>query len=61
MALMSDLYIFSDNAKGSHDENAVQEVRNFIKTIDDFKSITIYEADKKKDQPPQLLKEFHMY
>ena len=36
----SDLFIFSDGAK-NHNKNKIQEVRNYIKTIDGFKNIEI--------------------
>ncbi len=41
----SDLYVFSDAAKPGNEEN-VQEVRNFIKQIAGFKSVTIVEREK---------------
>lgn len=44
----SELFIFSDGAKKIEDEPAVNEVREFIKTISGFKSIKISEAEKNK-------------
>lgn len=42
-AAESRLFIFSDGAKTAADEDKVNEVREFIKTIDGFKSIEIRE------------------
>lgn len=42
-AAESRLFIFSDGAKTAADEEKVNEVRDFIKTIDGFKSIEIIE------------------
>jgi hypothetical protein len=42
-AAESRLFIFSDGAKTAADEDKVNEVRDFIKTIDGFKSIEIRE------------------
>ena len=41
----SDLFIFADGAKTENDEK-VNEVRKYIKTITGFKSITIFEKEK---------------
>jgi hypothetical protein len=41
----SDLFIFSDGPKTANDEN-MKKVREYIKTIDGFKSITIIEREK---------------
>jgi hypothetical protein len=48
LALESDLYIFSDAAKGELDFEAVTDVRNYVKTISGFKSITIHESQMNK-------------
>jgi Glycosyl transferase family 2 len=48
LAADSRLYIFSDGAKSKVDEDKVNEVRNFIKTIDGFKSIKIIESETNK-------------
>lgn len=44
LAMESDLYIFSDAAKGEEDQEAVHKVRTYIKSIDCFKTVTIYES-----------------
>ncbi|MBP5592315.1 glycosyltransferase [bacterium] len=44
-AAESDLFIFADGAKTENDEK-VNEVRKYIKTITGFKSITIFEKEK---------------
>ena len=44
LAKDSDLFIFSDAAKTPADEMAVTSVRNFLKTIEGFRSIRISEA-----------------
>lgn len=46
LAVQSELFIFCDNAKNSNDQNAVQEVRNYVKSIGGFKNITIIEREK---------------
>ena len=48
LAVDSDLYIFSDAAKGEQDVEAVNNVRNYIKSVRGFKSITIYESQLNK-------------
>ncbi|MDP3679583.1 MAG: sugar transferase [Flavobacterium sp.] len=48
LAVDSDLYIFSDAAKGKQDAEAVNNVRNYIKSVRGFKSITIYESQLNK-------------
>ena len=45
LALESDLFIFADGAKTGNDEK-VNEVRKYIKTITGFKSVTIFEKEK---------------
>ena len=42
----SDIYIFSDGAKNDHDNLAVKEVRNYLKTINGFKNISIITRDE---------------
>jgi hypothetical protein len=48
LASESELFIFSDAAKSVSDENQIKEVRSFIKGIDGFKNIFIYESGKNK-------------
>jgi len=48
LAKESELFIFSDAAKNSEDESDINKVRNYIKEIDGFKKIHIYEADNNK-------------
>ncbi|MDI1307714.1 MAG: sugar transferase [bacterium] len=48
LATDSDLYIFSDAAKGESDIGAVNEVRKYIHSIKGFKTITIYESQLNK-------------
>jgi len=45
LASESDLFIFSDGSKKENDED-VGKVREYIKTVDGFKSVTIIERDK---------------
>ena len=42
-ALQSDLFIFSDGSKNEASTRKVEEVRNYIKKISGFKSVTIVE------------------
>jgi hypothetical protein len=44
----SDLIIFSDAAKDEKDSNSIIEVRKYLKTIQGFNSIEIYEAYENK-------------
>ena len=46
LAKESDLFIFSDGFKNDQDAPDVEHVRNYLKTISGFKSITIKEARK---------------
>jgi hypothetical protein len=48
LAPESELIIFSDAAKDQKDYEAVQNVRDYIKTIKGFKSIAIHEASQNK-------------
>lgn len=48
LAKDSDLIIFSDAAKTSKDQVAVNNVRTYLKSINGFKSITIKEAKNNK-------------
>ena len=44
----SDLYIFSDGAKGEKDRDKVETVRDFIKDVTGFKSVTVRAAEKNR-------------
>jgi hypothetical protein len=44
LAEESELYIFSDAAKGDVDQKAVDDVRAYLQSIKGFKTITIYES-----------------
>ena len=46
LALESELFIYADNAKNDESLSKVKEVRNYLKTVDGFKNITIIERDK---------------
>ena len=46
LAPQSDLYIFSDNAKSESDQTKVAAVRDFLHTIDGFKSVTVIERER---------------
>lgn len=48
LASESRLFIFSDGAKTAADEEKVQDVRQFIKNIEGFKSIEIIESKENK-------------
>lgn len=48
LAADSRLYIFSDGPKTPNDEDKVNEVRSFIKTIEGFKSVKIIESKTNK-------------
>jgi len=42
----SDLFIFSDYPKNSENANDVREVREYVKTISGFRSVSVVERDK---------------
>jgi len=46
LAQDSELFIFSDGWKNENDKPKVLEVRDYLKTIDGFKKVTIIEKDK---------------
>ena len=46
LAQESELFIFSDGWKNEDDKPKVLEVRDYLKTIDGFKNVTIIEKDK---------------
>jgi len=46
LASESELFIFSDGWKSEQDKPKVLEVREYLKTIDGFKKVTIIERDK---------------
>lgn len=46
LASQSKLFIFSDGPKDKNTENKVQAVREYIKTINGFKEITIFEKNE---------------
>lgn len=46
LAVDSELFIYSDAAKNENAEQKVNEVREYIKSIDGFKKITIIEREK---------------
>jgi len=48
LALKSDLIIFSDGAKTEYDKPVVESVRNYLRTINGFKSVTINESPVNK-------------
>jgi hypothetical protein len=48
LAIFSDLIIFSDAAKHFKDSKAVEDVRDYLKTIEGFNSIKIYESKENK-------------
>ncbi len=48
LAKESDLFIFSDGAKKEASADKVNAVRNYLKTIEGFKSLTIYESKENK-------------
>lgn len=44
LAMHSDLYVYSDGAKSFNDEISIAEVREYLKTISGFNTITIHES-----------------
>ncbi|MDP5230057.1 MAG: glycosyltransferase [Cellulophaga sp.] len=48
LAAQSDLFIFSDGAKYEKDQQIIEEIRTFLKTVDGFKTVHITEAPTNK-------------
>lgn len=48
LATESVLYIYSDAARNADDEQIINEVREYLKTISGFKSVTIVESEQNK-------------
>lgn len=48
LAADSDLYIFSDGYKDGKSKQKVEDVRNYLRTIDGFKSISLIESRENK-------------
>jgi hypothetical protein len=48
LANESDLCIFSDGARNEQERQKVNAVREYLKTIDGFRSVTIFESDGNK-------------
>jgi GR25 family glycosyltransferase involved in LPS biosynthesis len=48
LARESDLYIFSDGARNEQERLKVNAIRKYLKTIDGFKSVTIFESEGNK-------------
>jgi len=46
LAKESELFIFSDGPKSENDKKDVQAVREYIKEVRDFKSVTIFEREQ---------------
>ncbi|MDO9582619.1 MAG: sugar transferase [Desulfomicrobium sp.] len=46
LAAETDLIVYSDAARGSMDVPAVHAVRDYLKTIDGFRSVTVYERER---------------
>lgn len=48
LAKESDLYVFSDSFKIPKDIQEIQKIRDFVKSIEGFKSVTVFESEKNK-------------
>lgn len=48
LALESELFIFSDGPKKPSDEPIIKEIRDYLKTIGGFKSVSISNSEKNK-------------
>lgn len=46
LAAETDLIVYSDAARGLVDESAVRAVRDYLKTIDGFRSVTVHERER---------------
>jgi hypothetical protein len=48
LALESELYIFSDGSKSDKGKKEIQILRNYLKTVDGFKNVTVFESSENK-------------
>ena len=55
LAQESELFIYSDAAKNEEVEEKVCEVRDYIKTVDGFKKVTIIERDRNWGLPNSII------
>ena len=46
LAEKSDFYVFSDGPKSPKDEPPIQQVRNYVKSVKGFKSVTLFEQEE---------------
>ncbi|RKD20178.1 sugar transferase [Pelobium manganitolerans] len=56
LAKDSDLFIFADGAKAEKDQKAVQQVADYIATVDGFKSVTIVKQHKNLGLASSIIK-----
>ncbi|UAB84822.1 glycosyltransferase [Zunongwangia sp. SCSIO 43204] len=55
LASRSDLIIFSDGAKDNKTQKEVDDVRNFLKTVNGFNSIKIFESNENRGLGPSII------
>src|SRR3989442_13875128 len=48
LAANSDLFLFSDAAKDNEEQPLISRVRNYLESVNGFKSVTIKKADTNK-------------
>ena len=46
LASQSEIFIYCDNAKSEKVQSSVNEVRNFVDTVDGFKKVTVIKRKK---------------
>jgi O-antigen/teichoic acid export membrane protein len=46
LAAESDLFVFSDGAKNETDRAAVEEVRRYVRGVEGFRSVTVFERER---------------
>lgn len=46
LADASDLFVFSDGPKSEADKDKVRAVRNYLKTVEGFRSVTVFEQER---------------
>ena len=46
LASQSEIFIYCDNAKSEKVQSSVNEVRNFVDTVDGFKKVTVIKREK---------------
>ncbi|MBS1660958.1 MAG: glycosyltransferase [Bacteroidetes bacterium] len=55
LARNSELFIFSDGPRSEADRSQVDQIRDYIRTIDGFRDITLFESTENKGLAPSII------